>query len=105
MGLFAGNNGGGEKRGRGRPKKDPFANLSEDFKDGVAAMSPEEIHVKISEVARAEVENRIAFKDDQHLAELREEVKEASAGYKEVSAANDAKIKFLKRVLEDKGAA
>ena len=44
-------------------------------------------------------------KEDQDLKSLKEQVKEASAVYKEGKAENSTKISFLREVLESRGVA
>lgn len=83
--------------------KDPFQDLTEDFKDAVAQSSREEIEKRISDVALYDVELRKQKKEDQDLKEKAEAYKEASAIYREGLKSNRIKIEYCKRVLDDKG--
>lgn len=105
MGLFAGStgNGGGEKRGRGRPKKDPFADLSEDFQAEVLIMTVDEIRAKMGDVAKVIAQTVETRKADIDLADKKEAVKDAGAVYKEVIDASNLKIRFMMQLLSDKG--
>lgn len=85
------------------PKKDPFENLEEAFKDAVAGATVEELKSRFSEVAKNEEANKSAKKADPDLNRLVEQVKVASAGYAEVSKANRLKLKCIIRHLADKG--
>lgn len=91
------------KRGRGRPKKDPFADVPTEFQDSTAAMSVEELNLLLAEVSKNELDNKQALKDDEHVAELKEQLKDAQAQYRETTKANTAKMKWLRRLIEDKG--
>ena len=88
---------------RGRPKKDPFANLSDEFKDSMSAKSEEEIRKIISESAMNEVALLEAKKNDTHLQECVFAAKEAGEVYKNGSKENRAKIEFCRQVLSDRG--
>lgn len=91
--------------GRGRPKKDEFADLPADWKDEVVAMTRESIDEEIAKVAKQEQENVDAKKADPDLENLKWQVKEASAPYREASKMNKLKIKYAIQVLGDKGGA
>lgn len=86
-----------------RPKKDIFADLSEEFKNSVAAMDETQIREQITKVTLAQVANLEAKDQDQDLAQKKEAYKEAGAQYREATKANKAKVLFCKRVLGDKG--
>lgn len=89
----------------GRPKgskKDIFADLDNDFKDAVAAESPEEIRKRIAQVALNEEENRKMKEEDQDLAQAVEAAKIAGEQYREATKMNRLRIKFCSRVLDDK---
>jgi hypothetical protein len=89
----------------GRPKKDksPYADLPQEWKEGVAAMNIAQINDEIAKVAKLEEENRKAFKDDPDLDNLKYQVKEASAPYREASKAHKLKISYAVEMLEAKG--
>ncbi len=84
-------------------KKDEFADLDSDFKDAVAGESPEDIRKRIAQVALNELENQRLKKEDTDLETKKEEFKEAGAVYREASKANKLRLKFMRRVLKDKG--
>jgi hypothetical protein len=84
---------------------DPFAALPEEFRDQMASSSPEEIKAEIAKIAMADQDLRQAQKDDQDLADKKEQVKYANEPYKDGFKANRLRISYLKQVLEDKGKA
>lgn len=86
-------------------KKDQFDDLDSDFKDAAANMSPDELNGRIAEVAKNEQENLKNKREDEDLKEKKAQVTEAGKGYKEASKQNTLRIKFLMRVLGDKGKA
>jgi hypothetical protein len=90
---------------RGRPPKGEFDDLPMDFKEAVEHLAPEEINMRIAEVAKSEVENLENKKADQDLAEKLAAAKEAGAQYRDATKQNKLKIRFMKRVLGDKGKA
>lgn len=102
MGLFS--SSGGEKRGRGRPRKDPFADLPEDFKANTEHMSVDELRQTMGDISKVSEETKQARKDDIDLADKKEAVKEAGAVYKEILDANSLKTRWLMRLLSNKGA-
>jgi hypothetical protein len=89
-------------KGSGKPK-DPFEDLTTDFKDAIAGSSREEIERRIVKVVMDDVDLRKAKKDDQDLKEKQEAFKEASAIYRDGFKSNKLKIEYMKRVLDDKG--
>lgn len=89
----------------GRPRKDPFSLLDDEFKMAIASMSPEQIKNRIAEITLAQIENMKQKEEDQDLAEKKEQAKEAGAQYREATQANKVKVAFCKRVLGDKGKA
>jgi IS5 family transposase len=90
---------------RGRPAKSEFADLDSDFKDAIAASTPQEINDRIAEVAKNEEENQKAKKEDQQLVEAKAAAAAAGAGYKEASKMTRLRIRFAMRVLSDRGQA
>jgi hypothetical protein len=88
-----------------KTEKDPFAALTDEFKDAVASSSPEEIMTRIAETAIAEQENQQAKTEDEDLAEKKAAATFAGEQYKEATKMNKLKIKYARRVLEDKGKA
>lgn len=91
------------KRGRGRPKKAEFADLPDEFKDGVTSLDEAQVRDLVAKVAMCEEENKKLCKADQHLQEVKEMVKDAGSQYREASKMNSLKIRFLKDVLEGRG--
>lgn len=90
----------------GRPKKnkDPFADLPGEWRESVSSMSREQIDDEIAKVAKNEDENLRAKKEDPDLQNLKWQVKEASAPYREGTKMNKLKIRYAIQVLGDKGA-
>ena len=88
-----------------KKKTDPFEAIPEEWRDAIAEMDPEEINLRIAEVAKAEQENLKAKTEDVDLANLKEQVADANAPYKEASNMNKLKIRFAMQVLGDKGKA
>lgn len=90
----------------GRPRKDkePFDDLSAEFKDAVMGMDVVEIKKRVAEVALSQSEIMKAKKEDGDLIEKREIYREANAIYREATKSNKSKIDFCKMVLDGKGA-
>ena len=88
---------------RGRPAKNKFADLDPEFKNQVESASENDLRLRIAEVAMNESDNKRLEKEDQDLAEKKEAVKEAAAGYREASKANNLKIAYIKTILEARG--
>lgn len=88
-----------------RPKKNksPYEDLPQDWKDSVAAKSISEINDEIASVAKRQDENVKAMKDDPDLENLKWQVAEASAPYREATKLNKLKISYAIEVLEAKG--
>lgn len=80
-----------------------FNLLPDEFKDAVATKTVEELNLTIAEVAKGEAVNQEAKEDDEDLASLKEQVKDASAPYSEGTKMNKTKIAFLRQALKDKG--
>src|SRR5512133_3677586 len=92
-----------QKAGRGRPKKDPFDLLSDEFKDAVASASPEDINKRIAEIAKGAAANQELLKSDPIVSDLKEKLKEATAGYRETKKAFGQQLAFCREKLADKG--
>jgi hypothetical protein len=84
-------------------KKDKFEELPDDFRSNVQSMKSDEIKGVVSKVALDQVELMKAKKEDQDLAEKREQYLNAGAVYKEGSKLNRTKIEFCKMVLDGMG--
>jgi hypothetical protein len=90
-------------RGFKKEKKNKFDALPQDFKDAVDTMSLDELKTRLSDVAKAEEENQSEMKADEPLNQLKEQVKVASSGYREVSKLNKLKRLYTIQNLADKG--
>ncbi len=84
-------------------KKNPFADLDQEYKDNIANMQDEEIKKRVSEIAIAEHENREAKKKDQDLKDKQEAVKFAAAQYVEGTKMNRLRIAYAHFILESRG--
>jgi hypothetical protein len=84
-------------------KKDKFEALSEDFKSAVGSSNLDELKVRLSDVTKTEEENQSAMKADEDLNNLKEQVKLASSGYRELTKLNKLKRFFIIQALADKG--
>jgi hypothetical protein len=89
---------------KSKSDKDPFKDLDPEFRDAVAQSSPDQIRGRIAEVALYAHARQAAMEDDQDLAEKKAVVAEIQAPYKDDLKASKLKIKFMRRVLIDKGA-
>lgn len=78
--------------------------IDEEWRDSVAAMTPEQIKNVITEVSQNEAENQQSKEDDQDLESKHLAYQDASVGYKEATQMNKLKVRFALRVLSDKGA-
>jgi hypothetical protein len=91
------------KRGRGPGKKDKFAALPETFKDATAQSSTDELNKSIGEITKSNEQVKAAQKADQDVKEKKEAYGVSTRGYREAMKLNDLKIKYITRVLADKG--
>jgi hypothetical protein len=87
-----------------KDKKDKYADLSDEFKDAIAQGNPESIKQRVSSIAMQDVELRNAMKDDQDLADRKEQVAVASEPYREAFKMYKLQLEYCKKVLDDKGA-
>lgn len=87
----------------GRPKKDKFADLDEDFRDSIAGMDEAGIKRRIAEIALNQVAMNIAKENDEDLQQKQEAAKVAGEGYREVTKMNRLRIEYARQVLGDKG--
>lgn len=83
--------------------KDPFADLSEDFRNAIDAMSRDDIKKAIGQVTLNQLELMEAQKADEDYQSLKEQYREAGAVYREGTKANALKLKYAKQALEGKG--
>jgi hypothetical protein len=91
------------KRGRGRPKKDPYDLLSDEFKDAIASASPDEINKRIAEIAKGAAANTELLKSDPVVNEAKDELKKLTAPYGETKKAFGQQLAFCREKLADKG--
>ncbi len=90
-------------KNNGSKKKDPFAALPDDFKDGIEGMGQEELKAKFVEVTKSELENIAAAKADQDLLIARDRARVAAQVYTDQSKMNRLKTKYLVQAMADKG--
>lgn len=86
-----------------KPAREPFADLSEDFRNQVDAADRDGIRKLIAEAAIAQAELMEAQKDDEDYQSAKEAAREAGAVYREGTKANTLKIKYARQALEGKG--
>lgn len=91
------------KRGRGRPKKDQYDLLSEEFKDAISSASPEDINKRIAEVAKGAAANQELLKSDPVVNDLKEQLKTATSGYRETKKVFGQQLAYCREKLADKG--
>lgn len=87
----------------GRPKKDKTQDAGNEWIEGVEKMDYNQLQDEIAKVAKAEDENQKMKADDPDLSMLKEQVKEASAQYREATKVNKARIAFAIALQETKG--
>ncbi len=90
-------------RRAGRPRKTPFADLPEDWKEKFSSGKDEDIRSESSSVALAEVANQASKKLDEDLAEKLAAAKAAGEQYSEASKLNKLKLTYLRQLLEARG--
>lgn len=84
-------------------KKEQFADLSDEYKSAIDAMTRDEIKKRVAEVALENAALMKAKKDDGDLAEKRELYREAGSVYRDAAKQNKLKIEYAKAVLDSKG--
>lgn len=89
----------------GRPKKDVYGSLTDEFKNSVEGASDEKIMELLGTVAKAEELNRRNKEDDQDLAEKKAAADMAGEQYKESTKSNRLKTRYLYDVLRARGKA
>jgi len=87
----------------GRSKKDPFADLDQDFKDEINAASKEQIRDKIAQISLNDAALEEAKELDLDLAQKKEAAKEAGAVYREGKKMNKLRRKYARIMLGEKG--
>lgn len=86
-----------------KPKKEPFADLSEDFRNTIDAQDRDDIKRSICQVTLDQLDLMDAQTEDEDYQRLKAEFHEAGAVYRETTKANRLKIKYAKQALEAKG--
>lgn len=87
----------------GRPKKNEFEDLDQDYTNELANLTSEELKGKVAEIA-LELQALMEAKDnDEDLKQAVEVAKEAGAVYREGAKGAKVRIKFIKRLLESRG--
>lgn len=90
---------------RGRPKKNPYDLIDEEWKNAVNGATPADINSRISEVAKAEELNQRLKGEDEDLANRKAEAKDAGQQYADATKVNKLKITYAVEVLKGKGGA
>lgn len=91
--------------GRGRPRKEwnEFPMLDDDTKNGIAALSREDISTYISKTSMDQENLMTAKKNDGDLKEAQERLGNAMAIYRDGTKRNRQRIRYAMRCLSDKG--
>jgi len=84
-------------------KKDPYANLSPDFKSTIDNLSPEEIHLRIAQVTLDREALAAAKENDDDLNKKKEAYSAAGEVYRTGFKEAKLKIRYLRRALQDAG--
>lgn len=92
-------------RGPGKTKKDPFADLDDDFKASTLSMAEDDVRKRASKVAFDQQTLMDAKLADGDFIEAKERFAAAGAIYRDGTKLNRLKIRFCKKVLEDRGKA
>jgi hypothetical protein len=77
--------------------------LGTSVKEELDALDAAELRGQIVEAERVIRETELEMEADEKLAAFKEKVKDLSSGYKEVKAAQTAKIKYSLHLLAEKG--
>jgi hypothetical protein len=88
-----------------KQKKNPFADLPEDWTTEIEQSSTDDINAKVADMAKAEQENLQAKALDPDLKDKKEAVKFASEGYRESTKGYRLRMKYILSVLEGRGKA
>jgi hypothetical protein len=94
---------GRPKGSKNKSKKSIFDVLDNEYKEQVEAMDDVQLVREIARVSEQEQSNLRAKKEDQDLANLQWQVREASLPYKEATTANKARIAYALHMRELKG--
>ncbi len=87
----------------GREPKSKFEDLDKDYMTSIESATDDEIRAKIAQVALNNAALQEAKGEDQQLAELKEQVKEAGAIYREGAKANKLRIEYARYMLDSRG--
>jgi hypothetical protein len=87
----------------GRPKKEQFADLDEEFKALIDGGNEGEIRLAVQRVALNESDNQEAKKADEDLREKKEQAKMAGEGYADATKANKVRVEYAKFMLQNMG--
>lgn len=90
---------------KGKGKKDPFADLPEEFKDKVMGGTAEEIQAEVSKISMAQEELMEAKEEDEDYKQKAAEFTFAGAVYKDGTKANKLKIRFIRQAMKSRGLA
>lgn len=88
-----------------RPKKDPYENLTDEFKGKVEGASDEVLLDILGEVAKNEELNRRMKEQDEDLAEKKASADFAGEQYKDATKANKLKTRYIYDILRARGKA
>ena len=88
---------------RGRPKGAKSDNLTQEFKNAVAAMSTEELKERVVTVSQYEEEVKTSMRNDVALQDAKELAKDLSAPYRETLKTLGAQRSYVVLTLEERG--
>lgn len=88
---------------RGRPKKDPYDQLSSDERDGIASMQDEEIRTRIAKAAMDQGALEDAQKNDGDLTERKEALKYAMEPYRNGKKRLKQLVSYSRSILDARG--
>lgn len=88
---------------KGRPKKEQWQDLPQEWKDRVNTLSREELEHEIANVAYNNCELMKLKSEDMDLASCKQSYTDAGAQYKEGSKQNKLKISYAKEMLDSAG--
>lgn len=83
--------------------KNPYSELTEDFKESINNATDDEINQKIAETAKNQAALEEAKEKDEDLKEKKAQASEAGAVYRDGKKANNQKIKYAREVLSGRG--
>jgi hypothetical protein len=92
-----------KKRGRGRPRKDPFADLDEVFTAEAQAADDVTLRAIVSKNKMGEITAKEAMKADEDVIRLKGELSEARRPYQETAKDCEAKAMYCRKIASDRG--